>query len=204
MYKILLTNIFSGDIMRCPSCDSENNDNAKFCKKCGAPLKNEINHQKMINSHKKSTDDDTTKYIIIALAIIAIALAGAFVYIYGFGSNHSDSQSQVQDADDDVVTTEASEPVQSTPKTQSMSIMGGSFYTGTELSDKTYATIYVGPQHAGESVIVQIYYSRDGNLLNNGNMVPVTVDSTGNIYVRSADSYKTYMIHQVTCLIHKV
>lgn len=74
--------------MYCPNCNSENNDSAKFCKKCGTPLKKEVSHKKIINSinDEKSSKDDTTKYIIIALIIIAIALAGAFAYI-GFG-NH--------------------------------------------------------------------------------------------------------------------
>ena len=86
--------------MHCPNCDSENNDSAKFCKKCGSPLEKKIvNHENMINSLNKSSNaNNTTKYIIIALVIVAIVLAGAFVYIYGLGSNQSNDsqQSQVQ------------------------------------------------------------------------------------------------------------
>ena len=181
--------------MRCPKCDSENNDSAKFCKKCGATLdKKVMSHEGMINSMSNSSSDNTTKYIIIALAVIAIVLAGAFVYIYGFGNNNSQSDSA------DVVNNDSSTPVQatqtsqstSTPTTTSMSILGGSFTTGDDMEDKTYASIYVGPQHAGEKVTVQIYYSRDGSLLNNGNMVPVTVKSNGYIEVSSADAYRYF------------
>lgn len=181
--------------MRCPKCDSENSDSAKFCKKCGAPLdKKVMSHEGMINSMSNSSSDNTTKYIIIALAVIAIVLAGAFVYIYGFGNNNSQSDSA------DVVNNDSSTPVQatqtsqstSTPTTTSMSILGGSFTTGDDMEDKTYASIYVGPQHAGEKVTVQIYYSRDGSLLNNGNMVPVTVKSNGYIEVSSADAYRYF------------
>ena len=79
--------------MRCPNCDSENNDGAKFCKKCGTPLKNNtMTHESVINSVSGKSSDNTTKYIIVALIIVAVVLAGAFVYIYGFGNNGNNSQ----------------------------------------------------------------------------------------------------------------
>lgn len=183
--------------MNCPNCGSENNDDAKFCKKCGSPLKSEINHQKMINS-QNTASDNTTKYIIIALVVIAIVLAGAFVYIYGFGSNQSnDSQPQQVDVDDDDDSVQTNEQSEKTAQTSSsspssISILGGSFSTGSAESDKTYARINVGTAHAGEDVIVQILYSRDGNSLNNGNMVPATVHSDGYLEIASADAYHYY------------
>ena len=192
--------------MRCPKCDSENSDTAKFCKKCGSPLKKTVSHESMINSmSNKSGSDNTTKYIIVALAIVVVVLAGAFVYLYGFNSNHtndSQPQQQVQNASNDEAaqteetsSSQASQASQATPakpKTTSMSILGGSFSTGGELEDKTYASIYVGPEHAGEKVTLQIFYSRDGSTLNHGNMVPVTVDSSGHLEVSSADAYKYF------------
>lgn len=186
--------------MRCPKCNSENNDSAKFCKKCGNPLSaTEMSHENVINSisNKKSDGDDKTKIIIIALIIVAIVLAGALVYIYGFGNSspvQSDNQQSVQNDDnqdsDTVEASQSSQPAQSSSK--NMEILSGSFSTGSSLEDKTYASIYVGPEFAGENVIIQIYYSRDGSTLNNGNMVPKTVDSSGYIEVRSADAYKYY------------
>lgn len=192
--------------MRCPKCDSENSDTAKFCKKCGSPLKKTVSHESMINSmSNKSGSDNTTKYIIVALAIVVVVLAGAFVYLYGFNSNHtndSQPQQQVQNASnaepaqtEETSSSQASQASQATPakpKTTSMSILGGSFSTGGELEDKTYASIYVGPEHAGEKVTLQIFYSRDGSTLNHGNMVPVTVDSSGHLEVSSADAYKYF------------
>ena len=74
----------------------------------------------------------------------------------------------------------------------SMEIYGGAFSTDGGLEDLTYASIDVGSEYSGDDVIIQIYYSRDGSLLNNGNMVPKTVDSSGYINVRSADSYKYF------------
>ena len=64
--------------------------------------------------------------------------------------------------------------------------------TGSAEEDKTYAQIYVGKENAGQSVIVQIFYSRDGNSLNNGNMVPANVHSDGYLYITSADAYLYY------------
>ena len=185
--------------MRCPNCDSENNEGAKFCKKCGSPLrKKEMSHESVINSVNNKSSDNTTKYIIVALIVIAVVLAGAFIYIYGF-ANHDNSQNtstptinnDVKNSTvDDVKTTQNT---QSTPATTtSMSILKGSFSTGGGLNDKTYASIFVGPEHAGEKVKIQIWYSRDGSTLNNRNMVPKTVNSDGYIEVSSADAYEYF------------
>ena len=145
-----------------------------------------------------SRSDNTTKYIIIALIAIALVLAGAFIYISAFGHGQGDnSQNSVQNSAD---IQESDEPAQAqssqaTPDVEEMSILGGSFSTGGELEDKTYASINVGSEHAGEKVTVQIFYSRDGSSLNNGNMVPVTVSSEGYVDVASADAYKYFPDH---------
>lgn len=83
----------------------------------------------------------------------------------------------------------------SKPASSDMNIIGGSFSTGGGLEDKTYAKIFVGSQYSGENVIIQIFYSRDGSDLNNGNMVPKTVSSDGYIEVSSADSFKYFPDH---------
>lgn len=152
-------------------------------------------------SKETSSGDDKTKLIIIALIAVAVVLAGVFAFV-GFGNHSQDSQSVEQQAVDTASQqvsndNQQSQPVQANQNTQpkattAMEILGGSFSTGSGLSDKTYASIYVGPEHAGENVKIQIYYSRDGSDLNNGNMVPKTVDSSGYINVASADSYKYY------------
>lgn len=148
--------------------------------------------------NSNSGSDNTTKYIIIALVIVAIVLAGTFAYLYGFGQQGNNSQ-QVQ-AQDDSQSVDNDEPVQaqSTGSSQSsssydsMSIKSGTISTAGGLEDKTYASIYVGSEQAGESVTVQIWYSRDGSTLNNGNMVPKTVTSSGYVEVASADAYKYF------------
>lgn len=195
--------------MKCSKCNAENSDTAKFCKKCGTPLNAKtMNHETVINSisgKKSESDDNTTKIIIIALAIVAVVLAGAFVYIYAFGNsgaNDSTSSSnsavkntsQVEPAQQvEPEKTATAQPSQSSQSSSSsMRILGGSFSTGSAEEDKTYAQIYVGKENAGKSVIVQIFYSRDGNSLNNGNMVPASVHSDGYLYITSADAYHYY------------
>lgn len=91
---------------------------------------------------------------------------------------------------------QSSSSTQSSPSSpSSISILGGSFSTGSAESDKTYARINVGTAHAGENVIVQIWYSRDGNTLNHGNMVPASVHSDGYLEIASADAYHYYPDH---------
>lgn len=100
--------------------------------------------------------------------------------------------SKIGDSDDDEGTSTASSQSSASSTPSSISILGGSFSTGSADADKTYARINVGTSHAGEDVIVQIFYSRDGNSLNHGNMVPATVHSDGYLEIASADAYKYY------------
>lgn len=193
--------------MYCPECKSENSDSAKFCKKCGKPLKSTpVSHDKVIsNLNKGSSNNDTTKIIIIALIAIAVVLAGAFIYLYGFSNDTSSQDSSAQSANDnnqvhvsdndnsDDKPKQASQTSSSQQSSKpALTIKGGSFSTGSELEDKTYASIYVGTEHAGEDVTVQIWYSRDGSTLNNGNMVPASVHSDGYLEISSADAYAYY------------
>ncbi len=76
-----------------------------------------------------------------------------------------------------------------------MNIHGGAFSTGGGLEDLTYASIDVGTAKSGDDVIIQIWYSRDGSILNEGNMVPITVNSKGFINVKSADPYNYFPDH---------
>ena len=281
--------------MKCPKCNSENNDDSKFCKNCGSPLKSKTGSNRNI--------------IIIGLLIAIVLLAvgvlygtgafkgevpletkdfGAFKIDVPVGSKYVVTDSSTKDAshlsvgymnkgeyqfeafgffvgnnmskkgassigelyetDGDIevykndTSTEdmyclfkdngdhqvmilgndvdtmkrmanslkdvdisklktnynSPTPVSSTESSSSssspssISILGGSFSTGSGEADKTYARINVGTAHAGEDVIVQIFYSRDGNALNHGNMVPASVHSDGYLEIASADAYHYY------------
>ena len=54
--------------MKCIKCHTQNEEDAKFCANCGAPLKKEKTH---------SANNDRKMYIIIGGLIVAIALTGA-------------------------------------------------------------------------------------------------------------------------------
>ena len=69
---------------------------------------------------------------------------------------------------------------------------GGIFKTGSSLDAKTNAKIYIDGGNPGESVKIKIKYYRDGNSLNNGNLVTKTIQNDGYIDINSADSYKYY------------
>lgn len=180
----------SSDTMKCPKCGSFNQENAKFCKGCGSPLETQT----------AEPATDKSKIIIAGLVgvIIIIIVVGA-IFAGGFFKSETPQQSEtpnqtVEHTSPSAENTQTTEHISSDPQpaTRSISILGGSFSTGSAESDKTYAHINVGRSHAGESYIVQIYYSRDGSRLNNGNMVPVSVHSDGYIEVASADAYHYY------------
>ena len=82
--------------------------------------------------------------------------------------------------------------VEVTADKEPLMIGGGSFTTGSADEDRTYAKIYVGADHAGETVGTKIFYSRDGNALNKGNYVEATVDDAGFVSIASADAYAYY------------
>lgn len=180
----------------CKNCGEKNSDTAKFCKKCGSEL--DI-HPNIVKKDSSIQDDKSKKIIIALIAIAAILAISIGVYASGImdhddATNTNVGTSQQANETDSVKTAQPSSS--SAPSTsQSMSILGGSFSTGSAMSDKTYAKIYVGPGHSGELVTVQIWYSRDGNTLNHGNMVPAHVDSSGYLSISSADAYQYYPDH---------
>lgn len=178
----------------CSKCGFENKDNAQFCKKCGNQFKQIKEPETIVNpiNNKKSSNNNNTKLIAVALIIIVIALAGIFVYSSGI-LNSNEPVTVNNTTEDQSVESNSTQAVLTDD--DSMSILGGSFSTGGGLSDKTYASINVGPEHAGEKVKIQIFYSRDGSDLNDGNIVPKTVSSDGYIEVASAEPYKYYPDH---------
>jgi len=150
-----------------------------------------------VKVYKNDTDGETT-YIVFKEG------KDANVAIYGTDANTMKRMAATfEDKDFKKLYQKSSDPTTPTantqqtaapaaPATTAMSILGGSFSTGGGLEDKTYASIFVGPEHAGENVIIQIFYSRDGSALDNGNMVPKTVDSSGYIEVASAEPYSKF------------
>lgn len=178
----------------CSNCGFENKNNAQFCKKCGNQFKKIKEPETKVNptTNKKSVNNNNTKIIAVALIIVVIALAGIFVYSSGI-LNSNEPAAVNNTTEEQSIESNSTQAVLTDD--DSMSILGGSITTGGELSDKTYASINVGSEHAGKNVKIQIFYSRDGSDLNDGNMVPKIVSSDGYIEVASAEPYKYYPDH---------
>ena len=200
----------------CPNCGLENNDSAKFCKNCGNPLKGNspikddyvatgndptarVSSPNVAGSNDNSKSDNKNLIIIcLTIVICAILIAGALVLFSNSGSdNNSDALSDSaslngsNSVDNSVENTSASTEPAKTAQSN-MEILSGSISTGSGKNDKTYCSVYVGQQHAGENVKISVLYSRDGSTLNNGNIVPKTVDSSGYVNVPSASAFKYY------------
>ena len=191
----------------CPNCGMENADSARFCKKCGNPLMGnspikedyvstgrdptERPVMPSSNSNKSNGSGDNKNLIIICLTVVicAILIAGGLVLM---SNNHNDTNdnldSSVSLANNSVNQTDVVED----NTASKIEILSGSFSTGSSKSDKTYCSVYVGEQYAGENVKISVLYSRDGSTLNQGNIVPKTVDSSGYVSVPSANAFKYY------------
>ena len=75
--------------------------------------------------------------------------------------------------------------------------------TYSSLSAKTYCTVNIGTEHAGENLQISVLYSRDGSNLNHGIIVPKTVSSQGNLKVASKDAFRYYPDHALITVYDK-
>ena len=197
----------------CPNCGMENADSARFCKKCGNPLmgnspikedyvstgRDPTERPKMPSSNSNSRESgDNKNLIIICLTVVicAILIAGALVL---FSNNNSNDNSDILSDSASLNGSNAIEvndtDINNEPKNSAQSsikILSGSFSTGSGKSDKTYCSVYVGEEYVGENVKISVLYSRDGSTLNQGNIVPKTVDSSGYVSVPSANAFRYY------------
>lgn len=198
----------------CPNCGMENADSAKFCKQCGQvlgpsrPIKDDyvstgrdptekpIMSSSNSSNSKESKDNKNLIIICLTIVICAILIAGGLILLSNNNQNNAndnlDSSASVSDNSvDQSVDSVAETDVKSNP-VSNMKIQSGSFSTGSGKSDKTYCSVYVGQQYAGESVKISVLYSRGGSNLNQGNIVPKTVDGSGYISVPSAYAFDYY------------
>lgn len=182
--------------MFCKKCGFENDDSAKFCKNCGEAL-NIHSSFKQYNSSKQTDKENSSKNILIiclTLIIISLLIAGALLYASNNNSepnnvpttNAMNNSPNPQNVDN-------SENTQSevTQTDNPLKIISGSFTTDT-LPAKTYITVYVGEEHAGENVKIRVFYSNGGTRLNAGNIVPKTVDGSGHFTMRTANELNSY------------
>ena len=121
--------------MKCPSCDFENRDDAKFCTKCGKSL-----IQKTSQNPIETNSNNNSKYVIIALVVIIIFLVAAIGYfVFNMNSasvdnnlaNDSSSQSGVQEASSSQSSPTTTQEVES----KSWQVIGS--YSGSGSGSKT-------------------------------------------------------------------
>lgn len=167
----------------CPSCGFENDDNAKFCKKCGGALNSAPKNEK--NGNNNSSNN---MLIIAILAILCVVIAGAFIFL----SDGSDDSSGYEDVGDGDTDSYVDESTDYNSEYNGLEIISGTISTGSGPSDKTYCDVFVGEQFAGESVKISVLYSYNQEDLNEGKIIPKTVDSDGYISVSSADAFDYY------------
>jgi hypothetical protein len=202
-------------VVFCPNCGFENKNSAKFCKNCGTPLITDrpikdnyvatgndptarVDNSNFNSNKNSDSSSDNKNLIIICLTVVicAILIAGALVL---FSNNNSNDNSDILSDSASLNGSNAIEvndtDINNEPKNSAQSsikILSGSFSTGSGKSDKTYCSVYVGEEYAGENVKISVLYSRDGSTLNQGNIVPKTVDSSGYVSVPSANAFKYY------------
>lgn len=77
-------------------------------------------------------------------------------------------------------------------QSSSVHILKATITNGNPKYDQTKCKVYVGKQHAGERVYIGVLYACKDEYLNNGNIVPKKVSSTGEISVKTAKPLKKY------------
>lgn len=199
--------------MFCPYCGNKNPDNTVFCNTCGRSIRTNPNNppgnmpRQEYNQNK--VNNKSIVIICITLLLIAVIAASTFIYLSNNDDNgmttnkSSDAIYTNVQPDNNVASDDASvnsAKTNSNPQDTSLYILSGSFYTGSSLSDKTHCNVYVGKEHAGQNVKISVLYSRDGSNLNEGKIVPVSVDDSGYVSVASASSFKYYPDYAIITL----
>lgn len=178
-------------VKSCPSCGFENDDAAKFCKKCGGALNSAPK-----NENNGNNNSSNNMIIIAILAIICVVVAGAFILL----SDMSEDSSDYEDVEDIYDDSSVDESTDSNSGVGDLEIISGTISTGSDISDKTYCKIYVGEQYAYENVKISALYSSGGKDLNDGNIISKTVDSEGYVSVSSAEAFDCYPDYAVITL----
>ena len=167
----------------CQSCGFENDDAAKFCKKCGGALNSAPK-----NENNGNNNSSNNMVIIAILAILCVVVAGAFIFL----GDMSEDTADYEDSEDIYGDSSVDESTDSNSGYGDLEIISGTISTGSDISDKTYCKIYVGEQYAYENVKISVLYSSGGEDLNNGNIISKIVDGDGYVSVSSADAFDCY------------
>ena len=184
--------------MFCSKCGFENKDSAQFCKNCGEALNIHANVKKTNFTSKKSNKNSPNNnkiIIIVSVIIISILLVGVLFYMSN--SNLSNNNAPIKETENskNINTTVNDNTEDSTATDNSLKIISGSFSTNSPLPAKTFITVYVGKEHAGEQVKIRVFYTNGDTQLNAGNIVPLTVESSGYFTMNTANELTAYPDH---------
>ena len=206
--------------MICPYCGSDNNDSAKFCKKCGKSLSPVSTTKKeFIDSHENvnsvstdsvnSSNGNSSKNLVIICVTVIICTAlivGSVLIISSNNDNTNnsniDSSTNVSsdsinksNSDDKHETstqkTSTTNQETSTPSTITH-VDWVEFYLDGNPNTGADATIFVGSEYSGEQVEVCMDYSRDGNYFRSEGYHGYTVNNDGTIFVRTTAPLNKY------------
>ena len=160
--------------MKCGECGFENNDNAKFCTKCGKPLV----HKVALSEPKESNN---IKYIIIALVVIILILAGVLGFsVYNMNSMHVQTNNDSQNTSAQLLQSDSS----SNEKTQEVA-SSQSESTSTQLIDsKSWKSIgsYSGSGSGSQTISVP-----PGRILVKLSAYPIKNYATNHLYVSGSN-----------------
>lgn len=163
----------------CKKCYYVNEGDSKFCKRCGNPL---VNTDNLVLNNKMQYNKNNYFLIMVIIVICIFILFGTFFYISNLNNNLNTNQLQFifnQDSNNNLTNS-------------SLQIISGTISTGSDDNDLSYCKVYLGLEHAGEPCKISTLYSRNGNSLNNGNIIDKVIDSNGYVSVPSAYAFKYY------------
>ena len=188
--------------MFCSKCGFNNDNSAHFCRNCGEPLNPPSNIQSFGSSSQssKGSSSKNNTILIVAVTLIIISLIVAGVLLYASSNNlmsgsDSSASGNGNTNDAEVATPSENSNADENSQDSTLEILGGSFSTDSPLPAKTYITLYVGKEHAGEKCKIRVFYSYGGSQLNAGNIVSKTVDSSGHFTMKTANKLEYYPDH---------
>ncbi len=149
---------------------------------------------------------------LILIVVIVLLVAGVVAGYYGYNNffvnsngnplmpaNNTTTNLTTTNTTNNNTTNNTSQTGNAVPTATATASSGGaidiqqvSITTGHSLESKSHASVYIGQQHAGESVSIVTKYYRDGSQLNPGNTIQKTVSSAGYVEVDSANAFKYY------------
>lgn len=149
--------------MKCPNCDFENRDDAKFCTKCGKPL---------TPPAPVETKSNNSQYVIIALVVVIILLVAAIGY---FVFTNSSSHNNVVDN---------ASSAQGSPNTQEVSSSQGSSASTQESNSKSWQEIgsYSGSGSGSKTITVP-----SGQIMVKLSAYPIKNYATNHLYVSGSN-----------------